>query len=279
MWGPTGADYDLYVRCAAMPTESSFTFRGFSGDSQEFIEAKNGTCPCGSTWYVAVQAFSNTPGQFNLVHSKHYTSEHRTVARAAISCNRDDATVQSYMTEMSHAFKHYFGATEGTQFWDTLEMRNNSNASSMVYYRCNNGRPNAGRCSGDVEMYQDWFDGDTLSHELGHHVSCVGDEYEDGKGTECGHSIMGSQWLANNNMCYCSNWNQGGSPTSDSRCQIGAGNHSRDPSPANISATNEGPVWTNLKNRSPFAITSTPDNYDYTNFDFNNLYAQMLRIQ
>jgi hypothetical protein len=283
LWGdPTpGNDFDLYVRCGAQPTPLQYDYRGFSSDTQEFVHATTASCPCGSQWHIAVHAFHGS-GWFNLVNHKHYASEHRGDAGVNVECGPVTSDViAQYQQQMSIGFKHFFGANEGARYWDSITLHNAPGGGGIQIdacpFDCTTGRPHSDVCSSGltclftdcfVQLYCNWFDGPTLSHELGHHINCLQDEYEDSQGTECGHSIMGSQFLTNTNYCWCNNQVPG-----QNKCGRNGGDHGWDPSPNTLTSLKTGTAWTNLQSRAPFSVMSTPDNYDYTQFDFNNLYG------
>jgi len=107
-----------------------------------------------------------------------------------------------------------------------------------------------------------------LSHEMGHHLNCLQDEYSDSNGTECGHSIMGYEYGKNRNYCYCNEQVAG-----HTKCVLGAGDHGYDADSTAPVDPSTGTAWTNLASRAPFAITATPDNYDYHDFSFSGKYG------
>jgi hypothetical protein len=282
MWGaPTpGNDFDLYVRCGALPTPTQWDFRGFSSDTQEFVHATTASCPCGSTWYVAVHAFSGS-GAFSFVNHKHFTTEHRSTASVRITCDMNASTFNAMQDDVLNGFKHFFGANEGTRYWDNFTIQDKTDGSGELRIHCQDGRPNSDRCGNNcyfsdcnANFFTSWTAGgstghepQTFSHEMGHHYNCLWDEYESNL-TECGHSIMASPWGTNQNYCYCNF-----QPSGQNKCSPGSGDHGFDPTPPNITSLQTGTAWINLQSRSPYAIQSTPDNFNYESFDFNQLYA------
>jgi hypothetical protein len=286
-----GNDFDLYVKCGALPTPNGFTDRDFSGPTTSptgrpansgFVHADTSECPCGSYWYVAVNSYSGS-GWFNLVNHKHFASEHRNTlyTGTTFSASANDINTK-YVPSLQAGLQHFFGANEGARYIQTMDFKNNSTDPDVQIHagdstpnsECENswycGFFGAYHCTSD--LYQT-FDGVSgyqpvvVSHELGHFINCLSDEYEDGIGTECGHSIMGSEWLTNNNYCYCNNQNNG------NKCGLGYGDHGWDPSPANLTNMVTGTAWINLQGSSPVKITSTPDNYDFQDFDFHGRFA------
>jgi len=114
---------------------------------------------------------------------------------------------------------------------------------------------------------------------MGHHFNCLYDEYEQpqiGLLTECGHSIMASHYFTNNNYCYCNN-----QPAGQNKCAQTYGDHGWDPTPPNTGALQTGTAWINLAPTSPYPISSTPDNYDFHDFNFATngvtVYAPLVR--
>lgn len=287
LWGdPTpGNDFDLYVRCGAEPTPTQWDYRGYSSDSQEFVHATTATCPCGSQWHIAVSAFSGS-GWFNLVNGKHYASEHRAAVPvyAVTSTRLSDSQTAYYDQQIGIGFKMFFGANEGSRYWDGINLAlSQYEQSGQINLKLQPGRANSDVCVNgsvtclfaqcetfvyDPDQYGNPFDGRTLTHELGHHVNCLTDEYEDGVGTECGHSIMGNEYQTNTNYCYCTY-----QPAGINRCASGYGDHGYDTSPYGLSRLQTGTAWINLQSRAPFSVITTPDNYDYTAFDFNGMYG------
>jgi hypothetical protein len=285
-----GNDFDLYVKCGSLPGPNDFLTRDFSGPSTSptgaaansgFIHVDTNSCPCGSTWYVAVNSWSGS-GWFNLVNHKHFYWEHYSTLTAGttFAAPANDVTT-IYAPSVQAGLQHFFGANEGTRYFDTMDFRNNS-TDPDVQIHGGGGRPNA-TCNQNwycgffgyhctTDLYQTAtccgnFQPALVSHELGHWLNCLEDEYEDSVGTECGHSIMGSQWNTNNNYCYCNNQSGG------NKCNLGYGDHGWDPSPPNITSLTTGTAWINLQGNTPVQIRNTPDNYDFQDFDFHGKFA------
>lgn len=253
LWGRPGADFDLYERCGALPTATAWDARGYSSDSQEFLHLSSADCPKGSERYIAVHSFAGS-GWFNIVNHKHYAIEDIDVVTAGADCAVTDSQLNVYADDLTQGFRHFFGANEGARYFRSIQLK--SNAGGNIKFYCSSGRPHSSVCDGgSVSMYSDWHDGRTISHELGHYYNCLRDEYSDGKGNHCGHSIMASQFnVTQPNYCYASD-------------------HNKDPSPLSAGTTSVGAVWTKLINRTPYMPWTTPDTYDYINFDFNDMYA------
>jgi hypothetical protein len=311
LWGEPSAstDFDLYARCGALPTESQYDGdRGFSNTNQEFIHAPVGTCPCGSHWYVAVHSYQGA-GMFSFVAHKHYAGEHRGTSSWAAWWDTEhypgavppvplsNAEICKYHKQIAMGYKHFFGANEGARYWDHIEFwpgyRQAPADLDGVIKQQYDGRPGSCICGhgwdtelctfsngGRIKLYRGWsgtgspdaYDGRALSHEMGHFLNCLEDEYHDGSPTrlECGHSIMSSEWGHQNNYCYCNDDSIGGH-----ECSQGNGDHGWDTTPVDNSTIQTEAVWTRIRKRAPFAITSTPDNYDYRDFSFGDRYAQV----
>jgi hypothetical protein len=276
LWGDStvGNDFDLYVRCNALPTPDNWTFKGFSSDTQEFVHADNGTCPCGGTWFIAVSSFSGS-GWFNLVQQKHYANKHQHTASVVAQDNWVNLQA-SLQPRITVGFRHFFGANEGARYWDQYTLEDTKTSGDIRIYPSTmpGQRANADVCGEGctlgpcgINMYSHEDDGRILSHEMGHHYNCLHDEYADNVGTHCGHNIMGNQFFTNTNYCWCNQVQSG-----THRCSMGFGDHGWDPTPISLMPVYDT-VWTYLNQFTPAVVTSTPDNFDFTTFDFNGLYA------
>jgi hypothetical protein len=284
-------DFDLYVRCGSLPTPDTFTARDYNGPgympyrptiwaNTGFVHLTTDSCPCGSYWYVAVHSYAGS-GWFNLWNYKHYASEHR--SSLGVYVQRDLTLAefnQSYLPEMTDGLAQFFGANEGTRYFDAINIgdQDSTGFSGEVIIYDQAGRPESDKscdwscgyfgCGvylNTVDEGYGTYEASTLSHELGHYYNCLDDEYDDDRGTRCGHSIMGTSWGTNTNYCYCNEANN------QSVCPVGSGDHGLDGN--TYYNTENWAVWDNLSGRSPIVITRTPDNYDFFGFDFHGQFA------
>lgn len=281
-----GNDFDLYVRCGALPTPSTFDVRDFSSPTQfppghtvntSFIHAPT-SCPCGTPWYVAIHSF-NGSGWFNLWNHKHYATAHQSTLTVQTNVNATAADItQTWVPQITQGLNHFFGANEGTKYYDTFTFKDNVYPDANITIWDQGNRPHAychsdWRCGTLVSCkvylytqstgYGTW-EPSTMSHELGHYINCIPDEYSDSAGIYDGHTMMASHWGTQHNYCTCS-------PQANV-CPDGHGDHNHDGS-----SSSPGPdiyaTWDGTNTYAPYTFTETPDNYDFTDFDFHGQYA------
>jgi hypothetical protein len=106
----SGTDFDLYLRCDALPTGTSFTLSSTSGSSQEFIRLPPGTCPNGSTIYLAVNSWSGA-GSFGIVASHSFVQSQLIVATTDFVATT--AEIDQIANTMSLGMRTFYGMTEG----------------------------------------------------------------------------------------------------------------------------------------------------------------------
>jgi hypothetical protein len=260
--GSSGTDYDLYTRCGALPTQTQYDTRSFSGDDQEFIDAAD----CTGTLYVAVNAHSAAgPGAFNLVRGIHGPSAH-TQLRVGITPPVSSTLLTALGSQFRESARFFYGYTEGEQMVTQIDVYNNGscNAGScgggncdICYHSAEFGRANSGLCGGQINLYQD-TNTRIAAHELGHLKFCVGDEYVDSPGPpptqleKCGHTVMADPLGSNQNMCTELDHNRDGTP--------GAGSSPLSSGWAQAFAVGKAVTYSN----------ETYDNYSYHQFDFDN---------
>lgn len=285
LWGdavnPSGNDYDLYVKCGSIPTALDWTYRSYRTGSQEFLHINEGACPSGSTWYVAVNSYSQK-GFFNLMWAQHYASQHRNLDVGLAYRSQDSGSVpaSNFNTFWRDAARWAFGASEGSIYLENM-YNHTTKEPTMDDGRCGNplvgcpwlvDLPNAGgqtrgswngasspKCwAGDYKCIA--FVGQSASvlvrlHEWGHQAWKQPDEYTDGVGARCGHTLMATD--TNHNLCW-------------------SGNHATDSCGACTPMTGVS-GWEILFNEglANWKPTSTPDAYDYLDFDFANLIGQV----
>jgi len=253
--GPAGADFDLYARCGSLPTPTQYNFRGFSVNAQEFIDIPP-TCPL---LYIAVNSFRGA-GQFDIYMDFHAANSHHTMS-AGFDFVPSAAQITQITATLQGAARRFFGATEGQQIIDRVDVYTNGSCSNCNGRACEICFKNSGGtglspvCSaGTISIFQGYFGSPGgVAHELGHRWFCAGDEYVNGSQWQCGHSIMANPFGDQHNMCIDRN-------------------HKRDGNPL-ATATSLPPAWTQAANGGAVVTTptTTPDNYDYSDFDFNEL--------
>lgn len=264
LWSDTpGVDVDLYVRCNAVPTTDTYTYRGFSSDAQEFIRAPSSSCPSGGTWYVTVHSYSGA-SHFNLMAS--YSLDSWAVSAGVKVLSTDDAVVSATAEMVRGAYRQTFGFTEGGFLFSHFDVcaSDNSAACDAATYKVTRrfdcDRSSANCLYNTVTLCTD-ASATTLAHEFGHMPLCLKDEYQEINEevfSQCGHSMMGTTpwWLRN--VCYSTN-------------------HNLDPEWPAVPS-----VWQNAwyyitgsNGAQPPKVppelypSSTPDNTGYENHDFN----------
>ena len=269
LFGPTatGVDFDLYVRCNAIPTPTAYDFTSQSPNRNEMVHLPSGSCN-GGTWHFAIHSFAAGTGQFSLILSEHKHSQHFTVT-AGIGFTPTSTQLAVIKAALRNTARTFWGMTEGTQIVDEIKLWNNgscNNCGGAPCKVCYLDNPLIGAsCSnnGIVTMTNGGFTGGAtdwrlMAHEWGHCLIGLSDEYIiDRNGLTqlaCGHSMMASHLTDNNNLCY------GDYPVDSDHMQDGAG-----------VAGPQVSGWESLhqSNRVPWLLGETPDNFDYINFDFN----------
>ena len=258
-----GTDFDIFVRCNAVPTQFSWDFgTPFSGSS-EMLVLPPSYCPGPSTIYVAVNSFSGAGG-FNLVMSQRNPSrvmDYRVgTSNESSSVPWTTAEINGISTELRNAARYFWGATEGT-----TRIRNITLFDSRTAGNCSCGAAACDACymSRDGRSFTDalnkvWIfrnhrGPELVSHEWGHQLlGLVGDflstdEYTDtpsGSIHRCGHSLMGLHWWHRN---FCNDID-----------------HGKDYAPG-ASPYGADSMWKRLYNwgKSPFKPVATPDVHDY----------------
>jgi hypothetical protein len=256
-----GTDYDLYTRCGALPTQTQYDARSYSGDNQEFIDAGN----CTGTMYVAVNAHAaNGPGAFNLARGIHGGTGHiplRVGVTPAVSSDK----LTGIGNYVKVAARYFYGYTEGEHVVTQIDIYNSGCSAGscggsncdICYHSDAFGRANSGLCGGQIHVYQDTNDR-VAAHELGHLKFCAGDEYYDSPGPpltqldQCGHTVMADPLMDNNNMCTELDHNKDGSPAATSSPLISSWGQAF--------AAGKAVTYSN----------ETYDNYPYHQFDFDN---------
>ena len=121
--GPTTVipNADVYVKCGAVPTPSSYTKRAITAGSYEFLTVTASDCPSTSTLYVAVNSWSNTSppadvsagrGTFNFLGSYTNASAMGLTLHVAIEGGTSGQQSIAKLTAIE-AVKRLYGATNG----------------------------------------------------------------------------------------------------------------------------------------------------------------------
>jgi hypothetical protein len=262
LWGdPAGGnDFDIYVRCNALPTPYVYDYGTPYSGSQEYLHVPLGACASPGTWYAAVASYSGS-GYFSLVLQRHYETQHRNI-RAGTDFAATAPQVAGFKTALAGAARQFYGSTEGTNIIQNISFYNSGNCHDCAGALCDvcfrNLLGTAYCCDHgtQVVILQSYFyDPEGISHEWGHRYFWVGDEYGD-TGWRCGHSNMASPWGTQNNFCY----------NHDSVGQ----DHEKDKTPG-APPTGLSAAWTVAYGNglTPYIPYWTPDNYDYRDHDMN----------
>lgn len=277
VWGASGLDLDVYVRCGALPTPTTYTLRGFSSDRYELLSVQSSHCLYPSPLYITAHSFSGS-GRFDLVASRAYASN----TTLNFTVGVEGATSQELIfirDALKRAVKALYGATEGQLLIESIRVvslpsgsipaDNNDHqvAYSACYPACWNATgwychtcfvQESGRSYSPIGLLpaiinrEAWTDPDTIAHEWAHSQLAIRDEYS-GSCDRCGHSIMANQWEWNNNLCIDGTH----------------ANHNLDRE-AGCGPTGEPAAWPTAEQLLA-PPTTTPDSYDYSNHDFNGL--------
>lgn len=259
--GPAGMDFDVYVRCGALPTATQFDFRGFSADAMEYIDVP---AYCASI-YVAVNAFSGS-GQYDLAMAFHSPSSHHAMT-AGFDFAATQAQIAQFAATLQGAAQRFYGATEGQHVIDRIDLYTNqscANCNGATCGICFHDTPGTGNSpicgASQMNVFQSYFGSPTgMAHEFGHRWFCLGDEYVNGSQWQCGHSIMANPFGDQHNFC-----NNDAMHTE----------HPRDALPG-VTPTALAAAWSQAASAGAItsSVSGTPDNYNYAGFDFNGLAA------
>jgi hypothetical protein len=281
LWGdPNNAsntDIDLYMRCGALPTQSTYDFRSYRPGTSEFLHFTTTDCSSGNTWYVAAHAY-NGKGVFNIMPSGHYSARHYDL-HVGMAADSGTAVASSFNTYWRNAARGIYGATKGAEFieyiynhttkepstsdgrcgnpltpcasmidLDNTGGQSRSTANGATTLQCSNSRTKCVAYLGQQASVQD------AHHEWGHVWFRLPDEYSGipVKG-QCGCSKMGKTTHLHN---FCMSTN-----------------HTYDPDPGAASYTGVN-MWNIMNFTSGIsyrAPATTPDAYDFVDFDFDDV--------
>ncbi len=251
------------MRCGAVPTPTVWNWRGFSGNSQEYLDVSGCTS---ARYYVVVHSHSGN-GVFSLVRGRHNSEGHIVALRAGTAFNASSTQMNTFANTIQVGIRHYYGSTEGASVIHTVDLYNSNGcgATSCGGSSCDicfKNSPGTGlaNCDGAVDIFQSYFaNPEGLAHELGHYKFCFfPDESSAGPVWHCGHSNMANPWGDNNN--YCTTFD-----------------HLYDETP-NAPSTPNSSAWDQAMavGKVEVPITRTGDNFDYEAFDFNDLVARVV---
>lgn len=272
-------NFNVYTRCGALPTPTTYNHAGLSSDAQEFVHV---TTACSQPTYIAIHSQSGAGG-FNLVVGTHKAASDYPVITAGVESPVDSATRTTISNALRDASRLLFGATEGDVLMQNIHLYNNS------YCSCAGGFNNCNVCfrlmgppSTSEICYKQWpvtpvriaqvhwGDARIITHELLHNFYCARDEYgcTDGsnpcppeKLKSCGHSMMDVHWDPNqNNVCTSLD-------------------HNLDKWVGRLANSTNGPAHdqaysAGVQDWAQSYITY--DNWPYTAFDFNGLIGTVI---
>lgn len=271
--GPAGTDFDVYVRCNALPTPTAFYQRAFSADSKEFLsfvpEAACSSTSIGTYW-VAINSFGGA-GRFDLRWSTANAADIRTI-KVGVDFPATPEQLQLFADMWKKGVREFYGHTEGQFLFNRVEIFPNATGTPPT---CDGElckavmNQNAGRCTaafGPILLKPScWSRYRTYAHEMLHKFLPLIDEYrlnadQTASYAECGHSVLASTTSSNHNLC------------------TGA-NHGRDRDPRAPPSAEEDTTaaWPKLSGLLPTIMTTTPENYDYQDHDFNNAITVVIR--
>jgi hypothetical protein len=261
LWG-TGQDFDIYVRCNALPSATAFDFVGNSGNSQEFRTwVEPGGCTYPGTWYIAVHSYAGS-GQFSVVPSTMFNTKSVSNIRAGVDFLATQAQLNTFANTLSQGGRQFYGQTEGQFLLRNFNLYNNTGANCTncggaictVCFKNAAGTAEV-KANGQIDMFQSyWGDPEGFAHELGHWGLFVPDEYA-GPQWLCGHSNMAFPWGSQNNHCFF--------------YDSGRNDHGKDGTPW-APAPGSNSAWSILNTHAtivPVIMYETPDNYDYRDHD------------
>lgn len=260
LWGSSLTDFDIYVRCNAVPTPTAWDFRGYSSNSQELlILPRPGGCTYPGTWYVAIHSYSGK-GPFNLVSSPMFSSGVVSL-RVGTAFDASTSEISTISNSLSLASRQFFGQTEGQILINRYDIWNNtgsacSNCGGQACDICFKDEPGTGDCCDGTQLTikRDYFDKyEGIAHEYGHRFLGVPDEYTSETIDRCGHSNMASVQGSQNNFCVDMD-------------------HNTDRTPGAPPSSTPS-VWSAAygAGKLPRGMFDTGDNYDYVDHDFNDL--------
>jgi len=266
MWHSSGRNFNVYVRCNAMPTPTTFDFAGLSTDVKEFLSLAPSFCPFPGTWNIVVHSNSGS-GQFHITTAamKHeHVRSLRVGTTYLYSSFPAGASQRDFIkSALLRASALLFGATEGQMLVNQYDVWNlgcspipGSSCGGQICDVCITDESGQSTASFNqppvlIKTHPN-YDYEVIAHELGHYLLGLPDEYLNTMPPttdpqQCAHSLMSQHFGSNNNFCIPSD-------------------HNRD-APKSFLSTNTQSVWTLLNGVFTNTYNFTPDNYDYATFE------------
>lgn len=294
--GAPGFDFDLYARCGAFPTATSYDYIGYSGTPREFIDI---TTPCATQWYFAINAYSGA-GIFDLTIGEGGDET------KCFAFDSSSGYTTAEKTAISDQFVNGLGAFYGVTLGGLLINRATfidgdlsskcvatpgypaTDVDGMFSKTCGQSSTagNAGQTTYCTSA--DWSGNlpFIVSHELAHHMFQLPDEYQ--PADVCGHSLMGSPTMANF-ISVCTAANHAKDPLSGSYVDPGNSTYSTTP------YGNQYSMWQKLSDNhyekginfthypSPsgpprMLPVNTVENYSYSDYDFNSYLVHVQKV-
>lgn len=211
LWGRPGRDFDLYARCNANPTSTTFYTRGYTSSTEESIELPPSSC-AGGHWHIAVNSFAGS-GDFRLFFfgGSGYSYGEFDVGTWY---TMDTATKNAARQTVLDSLKSIYGATHGEKYIPTARFWNDGDCDCGWFNDCEMCLSSVTGVSnytdGHITLYkktsgaQYWWE--TVRHEVGHSKMGLPDEYDTSpaKLPLCHHTYM-SRYGGVESLCYDSN--------------------------------------------------------------------------
>jgi hypothetical protein len=238
VWGgAAGLNVDVYARCNARPTATTYNYSSKTQVAgEDFIVLPDGTCS-GGTWHIAFHAQAGA-GAFHFMLSPYDSANTPNVEIATLRVGTGFAATPAQYAALGdtvqRAARMLYGASEGAIQIGTIHMYNNGSCGSCApgggnCHICFDDAPGTGQCCdvfptgpdengaanphGRIMILASYTFGYNIAgvtHEMGHGymsgTNWMTDEYGYGappNGWNCGHSIMGK--LADHNVCQQTN--------------------------------------------------------------------------
>lgn len=287
-------DFDIYIKCNAFPTPTSYDYRPYLESAFEYIETPNDYCTDG-TIYIAI----NSCGPFGKFYFMRSDIGFKNDLTAGITWNATSAEIEKIRVGLSKGSRIFFGMTEGQAIVEDIFVTNNTSDCQCNGEHCNiciYQSTDSSTCHHEDYFFwtdkwiimRNWNSIDEhngedyariFSHELGHCLLGLKDEYNTQSGNNehyCGHSMMDNNWPTegnigqNNNICNLRNHY-----ASLDRIPINA------PIPASphpqCCLTNSWQRYKNIEQSFPYYpyvvypynSGETPDNFSYDKHPFN----------